>query len=262
MMSWTRGIVAVMAIGATGIGCELVLTADRSRLGETSGTGGNASAGSTTATATAASAGGAGGGASSSTGIDGGTTSSASGTGGSGGMPVIPPAPILGAQIDRMGRPAINTALNHVFDSNLATQGAAKDAYNQNADSTTWPASSGAEFAANLAILDCLDTKCGNQLLAGPMPVAGRYNTLAGALSDDRLYVNTAGATCTTYLAVEANATGILTNMDCGGRKLDYDVIDVTYSALAVGALSGVGDGVLADADTKGTIFPYVALPH
>jgi hypothetical protein len=172
-----------------------------------------------------------------------------------------PTPPKLGAQIDRFGRPAINTALNHTFDVDPA-KGMGKDAYNKESDPTKWAALSGAEFSKNLAILDGLDTVCGNQLLAGPMPVAGRYTTLAGALSNDRVFLDTSAAACTTYLAVEANATGLMPNMDCGGRKLDYDVIDASYSALAAGAFSGVGDGIAADADTKGTAFPYLTAPH
>ncbi len=184
-------------------------------------------------------------------------STTASGTGGSASNPVPPK---LGTQIDRFGRPAINTALNHTFDVDPA-KGMGKDVYNKDSDPTKW-AANGAEFSKNLAILDSLDTMCGNQLLAGPMPVAGRYAGLAGALSDDRVYMNMEAAACTTYLAVEANATGLLVNMDCGGRKLDYDVIDISYSALAAGAFMGVGDGVAADADTKGAAFPYLAVPH
>lgn len=209
-----------------------------------------------------------------STGTGGGTTTTTatttSGTGGdattttstgTGGTPANPIPPKLGKQIDRFGRPVINTALNHTFDLVPATKDAAKDAYNQQADPATWP-TNGKEFATNLAILDGLDTVCGNQILAGATPVAGRYAGLAGALSNDRVYVNTAAAACTTYLAVEANATALLVNMDCGGRKLDYDVVDTSYSALAAGVFTGVGDGVAADADTKGAVFPYLAVPH
>lgn len=179
-----------------------------------------------------------------------------------------PPPPAIGMQIDRFGRPAINTALNHTFDSDSAAKGAAKDAWNADSNVGTWATTYGPQVAANLAILDSLDTVCGNQLLATPVaagdPIpATRYGTLAGALADDQLYVKTDAAACGgVYLAVEANATGLLANGDCGGRKLDVDVIDISYSALAVGALSGVGDGVDADADTKGTTFPYLANPH
>jgi hypothetical protein len=162
-----------------------------------------------------------------------------------------------------MGRPAINTALNHSFDGNMAAAGAAKDKYNQDSDPTKWVGNYSPEVAKNLAILDSLDGVCGNQLLAAPAPVtATRYATLAGALADDRLWINTAGAKCTQYLAVEANAVGVLTNTDCGGRALTYDVIDVTYSAVAVGMFTGVGDGVNANDAAFSTSFPYLAAPH
>jgi len=150
------------------------------------------------------------------------TTTTTTGSGGS----MNPAPPKIGAtQIDRMGRPTINTALNHTFDNNAMTKGAAKDTYNADTDPTKWGGYK-AEFAKNLAILDSLDTVCGNQILAGAMPVAGRYDTLAGALTNDVLYIKTDAAACTTFLAVEANATMLLANTDCGGRKLTYDVVD------------------------------------
>ena len=202
----------------------------------------------------------------STTGAGGETSTTSSGTtatsGGTGGSAPQPDPPKLGMQIDRFGRPAINTALNHTFDLVPASKDMAKDAYNKEADPSKWAALSGAEFSKNLAIFDGLDTICGNQLLAGPMATAGRYATLSGALSNDRVYVNLAAATCTTYLAVEADATGLNPNMDCGGRKLDYDVIDASYTDLATGGTLAVGDGIAADADTKGTAFPYLTAPH
>jgi hypothetical protein len=193
--------------------------------------------------------------------------SSSSTSGGTGGAMNTPTPPVLGKQIDRFGRPAINTALNHTFDVDPA-KGMGKDAYNQDSDPTKWAAASGPEFAKNLAILDGLDTNCGNQILATKLAMPGdpipptRYATLAGALANDRIFVDTSAAACTTYLAVEAAATGLQPNMDCGGRKLDYDVIDTSYSALAAGVFAGVTDGVAADADTKGTAFPYLTAPH
>jgi len=166
-----------------------------------------------------------------------------------------PPPPTLKTQIDRIGRPAINTALNHVFDSTSAAD-TAKDAYNADKNVAGWQAAYLAEFAKNLGIFDALDTVCGNQIAFAK---ANSYSTLAGVTADDRLYLNTASTTCTTYLAVEANVLGI-TNTDCGGRKLTYDVIDATYSAVAVGAFTGVGDGISADSTkTGGTTFPYLA---
>src|SRR5262245_21635312 len=67
-----------------------------------------------------------------------------------------PAAPTLGAQIDRMGRPAINTALNHGFDKSAAAP-TAKQGYNENAMGSTWPGYT-PEFAKNLGIIDALDT--------------------------------------------------------------------------------------------------------
>jgi hypothetical protein len=152
-----------------------------------------------------------------------------------------------------MGRPAINTALNHPFDKVPETQDASKDKWNTD-EPADWP-SHQAEIEKNLAILDGVDTTCGNQLLADPNVAPGRYAGLAGALADDRLWVRTDATECKAYLAVEA---GVL---DCGGRTLAYDVIDVSYSVLATGKLSGVDDGVPAPNDVEGTAFPYLAAP-
>ncbi len=172
-----------------------------------------------------------------------------------------PAAPGIGAQIDRMGRPAINTALNHTFDSNMATKDAAKDAYNANATPSTWNTAV-PEFMANLAILDGLDTVCGNQLGADLTPT--RYQGLAGALADDELYVNAASGSCGAYLGVEANALGVVPNNDCGGRTPLEDIIDESYSVLAAGALSGVSDGVASDMTGTAslTTFPFLAAPN
>jgi hypothetical protein len=196
------------------------------------------------------------------------------GDGGDGGPP---PPPTLGVQIDRFGRPAINTALNHSFDPTAAA-GTAKDNYNADTMESTWVASYKAEFAKNLAILDSLDTTddagngCGNQLFAGPTADAGRYDFFASVLANDRMWVNTAATSCSQYFGVELIATGVLapdagpdggpTN-ECGGRKLTYDVIQTTYSAAALGAVSGFGSGVNAVASkTNGTTFPFLAPPQ
>ncbi|HEX5061996.1 MAG TPA: DUF4331 family protein [Kofleriaceae bacterium] len=76
----------------------------------------------------------------------------------------MPPAvPTLGAQIDRMGRPVVNTALNHGFDPTTAAQ-TAKVAYNEQTAKTDWLAQAQVgEFMKNLALIDVLDSgKCGN----------------------------------------------------------------------------------------------------
>lgn len=173
----------------------------------------------------------------------------------------IPKRPMLGAQIDRMGRPAINTALNHTFDTVAATKDAAKNAYNA-ALPATWPTFEG-EFEKNLAILDSLDGTCGNQLLAATALTATRYKTLADVLTDDQLYVNTTQSTCGVYLGVEAEAVNIVGSGSgkCGGRTPKDDVIERSYSVLAAGALSGVDDTITADDGAQTTTFPFLGPP-
>ena len=182
------------------------------------------------------------------------------------GMNNTPPAkPALGAtQIDRMGRAGVNTALTDPFDIVQGmTPNQVKDAYNALSDPSTWASQFKGNIATNLAILDSLDTVCGNQLLAGGTATAGRYDTLASVLADDRLYVRTDRTTCTTYLGVEANAVGIA-NDDCGGRTPLYNTIDVTYSALAIGQFSGVTNGFTSDSEgsPNATTFPFLGAPN
>jgi hypothetical protein len=170
-----------------------------------------------------------------------------------------PPMPALGTQLDRAGRPAISTALIATFEAD-DTAGPKKDAYNADGDPAGW-SDHAAEIQEQLAIYDGLDRTCGNQLGADLDP-NDRYAALAGLLADDQLYVNTASGTCTTYLAVEADALGILATDDCGGRLMAYDVIDTSYSVLAVGAFTGVGDGIDADDATHDpATFPFLAAP-
>lgn len=205
------------------------------------------------------------------------TGCSNSGTGGTGkdagtkpdsGTPQPPAAPTLGAQIDRMGRAGVNTALTDPFDISAsvggASENAVKDAYNADSTESAWVATHAAKVAFNLAVLDGLDRVCGNQLGAATGTVTPtRYNFLAGVLADDKLYLNSASGVCTTYLGVEANATGFALNGDCGGRTPTEDVIDETYSLLAVGMLSGVTDGI--DNDSPGLnndTFPFLAAPN
>ncbi len=179
-----------------------------------------------------------------------------------------PPSINLDAQIDRMGRAGVNTAATAPFfretvEAEKQDHDDVSDAYNSASDPAAWPALFGDRIAGNIAILDSLDTVCGNQLLAGNAAVTGRYSALAGVLADDQLYVNTASGACQQYLAVEGNAVGI-TNSDCGGRTPLEDTIDVTYSVLAIGALTGVGDGIPVDADGTAslTAFPYLDTPN
>jgi hypothetical protein len=183
-----------------------------------------------------------------------------------------PPPPQLGAEIDRVGRPAVNTALTDPFDTLIGmTPDQIKDAYNAEDDEAKWAAKFTQLIAANLAIFDGLDSHgpangygCGNQLGAASGNDGGtRYAALAGALADDELYLDTTQTSCGQYLAVEANTLLSLGLKDCGGRTPTMDAIDVTYSALAQGALTGMTDGVAQpDPRPSNTVFPFLGPPQ
>ncbi len=213
--------------------------------------------------------------------------------------PSIPPAPALGAQIDRMGRPAINTALNHGFDGTSAA-GPAKDAYNQDQSMGTWPMTYLAQFGGNLAIIDSLDTGlsctlgtctaepapangdgCGNQALYNGIPGGQKgmpkacpgatcsYNSLAGVLGDDELYLDTSQSMCHFYLAYEFGVVTGGGSTDCGGRAPSYDVMDTTYTVAAIGIagfsatfVPAIQDGVSAHADINDGTFPFLGAAH
>lgn len=188
-----------------------------------------------------------------------------------------PAAPTLGAQIDRMGRAAVNTVLNHGFDADATAAQAAKKAYNENDDVSTWVSTATVlEFAKNLALIDVLDTSatatgCGNQALynggTGTTPAVASYHALATMLANDQLFLDTGKSSCTTYLAVEAVAL-LGSYSTCGGRAPGYDVVDYSYSMLAAG-LSGftttlmplIKDGAEPHDDYL-TEFPYLGPPN
>jgi hypothetical protein len=216
--------------------------------------------------ATGGSSGGSGG---SSGGGSGGTAGATGGNGGTGGG--NPTAPALGTQIDRMGRPAINTALNKVLEPDATAKQAGKDAYNHDPTASNWATQYGAEFAGNLAVFDALDKGptsggCGTQLLYGASDAGSPYTTLAGALASDWLIVDTTKTACS-YLGVEAPILELGT-ANCGGRALTDDVIDLSYSGLAAGkdgfpgGAPAVGDNVTANDKAFTPTFPYLATPH
>lgn len=184
--------------------------------------------------------------------------------------PGIPAAPTLGPQIDRMGRPAVNTALNApVNDDPLKTM--KKDNYNHATTAATFktadvdpggndvlapstvpgtgarPKTVLGEFARNLALFDSLDQGSGLPgSVAGPGGGCGNsalfsattgYSTLATVLADDVLYVDTAKLTCNFYLSLEVETAtgGGIVHSQCGGRTLTHDVVDTSYSLLAAG---------------------------
>ncbi|MEM7645656.1 MAG: hypothetical protein AAF203_01990 [Pseudomonadota bacterium] len=180
-------------------------------------------------------------------------------------------------QIDRMGRPAINTALNQTFTDDT-TRGAAEDIYNATVNVQTG-STFATTFAAHLAIYDSLVDEGADSNACGDNPftnLAGtdtstlatgdsRYSFVAGVLADDQLYIDSsAGGTCTQYLAAEVNVAIGAGLTDCGGRAPTYDVMNVTYSVVAAGGLSGVDDGVDQTDDDSGlsnTTFPFLDAP-
>lgn len=221
--------------------------------------------------------------------------------GGNGGAPpAFPPPPEPGAQIDRMGRPAINTALNGAFvqyDGNgdpvaadATARGQLQDDYNEDQTEADWADNYGPMFMGNLAVIDSLDT--GLNLGAGPLsneqactnqaghPTPGdiddpaNYGTLGGlALPDDRIYVNTAATGCSAnaidpaaeptngFLGVEI-ATLLAMPAGCGGRRPIDDVIGITYSLLTIGLPAGFDDGIIARPGQHPETFPFLAGPE
>jgi hypothetical protein len=177
-----------------------------------------------------------------------------------------PTKPTLGAQIDRMGRPGVNTALTNPFDTVMgSTVDGVKEAYNEESNDAMWGTKFAGYIAGNLAILDGLDTVCGNQFgaaAAGGDGGGNPYTLMGGALADDQVYVDTGKSTCGQYLAVEINAVAMAGLNDCGGRTPTMDTIDTTYSALAAGVLTGVGDGITQPTPApNSTTFPFLGAP-
>lgn len=171
--------------------------------------------------------------------------------------------PTLGAQIDRIGRPAISTATVGTFMPNGAPRDNIKDDYNANDDPSTWVSMYQAGIADMIAIYDGADTMCGNQLgYDATDGVAAAYDFLAGVLADDRLVIDSTSGTCTEYLGYEAEVLGVVSEGGCGGRTPNYDVVDRSYSVLINGSLGDLGDEVDADSDTHSiTTFPFLAAP-
>ncbi len=180
----------------------------------------------------------------------------------------------LGFQIDQMGRPAINTALVNTF-ANDAARGLSEDEYNATDNSERGEFT--ATMADQLAVYDALAGTCGDNPVtnrASADPAAGlatgadRYNFMASVFADDQLYVNSItagseGGQCNVYLSAELSVIGVDgLGGDCGGRSPLYDVIQTTYSAVAIGAITGVDDGIAGDNITQSaTQFPFLAAP-
>jgi len=169
----------------------------------------------------------------------------------------LPPPPVLGAVIDRVGRPLTANALIGLFSSE-ADSGARKEAYNRAAP-RDW-GQFAPDLARGLALYDGYDGRCGNQWLAAA--TGDRYAGLAALLADDRLWVDTRATTCHAYFAVERAALSGGPAGDCGGRTPGDDAIDVIRSMWVDGTATSVSDGVDHDDRVHSTTeFPFLAAP-
>jgi Domain of unknown function (DUF4331) len=160
--------------------------------------------------------------------------------------------------IDRMGRVAINTALNLSDDL-------AKDAYNQEPSIQDWAKNTtfDVNFEKNLETFDMLDGRVDWALASGIHP-------LRDALKTDVLIVDT-GKKCDSsnnfceggYLEIEAELLlGGPAHSSCGGRTLNEDVIDKTLTLLVSKGTSAVADGVNAATKPSTHTFPYLPEPN
>lgn len=167
--------------------------------------------------------------------------------------------PSVGAQIDRTGRPAINTALNFTFIPDENARDDKKDQWNQ-AGPNDWD-SFIPEMRVHLMVLDALDEECGDQVAYGTPASGDEYLGLATLLADDQIWVNGANGNAGAYLGLELGLA------DQGGRRPNDDVVDISYAGLA-GTIDvgppltlNFGDTINANDKTNPTEFPYLAAP-
>lgn len=137
-------------------------------------------------------------------------------------------------KIDRMGRPAINTALISADN---------KDAFNQATPGGGEPFID--EMVAALEFVDGLDGDATNGLLAD------QREALGALLANDVLKIDISIDNCENgYLALELGIDG-----NCGGRTLAEDVMDKTLQSLV--GTAGVTDAVDSEVEFLDD-FPYL----
>lgn len=177
------------------------------------------------------------------------------------------PAPLPTGQIDRMGRPAINTVLNLNDD-------VSKDKYNQAATFQDWTANH--DFDQNFEKnLEAVDTLAGDKQDWPWGPDAGAdggtgTHPLRDPLKLDVLIVDTnkectvANSFCETgYLEIEAQLLlGGAAHQTCGGRTPKEDIIDKSLTLLITKGRAPISD--MVDKATKDPThtFPYLADPN
>ncbi len=175
-----------------------------------------------------------------------------------------PQPPGIGAQLDRAGRPLINTLLVNPFEQVLSGAGAdtkprMQDAYNASVNPANWQGNyAGRPWIADaLAFWDGVDGTCGNQFTP---PTGMLYTTLANVMANDYLFIDTTKTACNRYLAVELGDT-----TNCGGRQPDIsgtstlgtvsinnNVVDTTLNVLIgvpAAAANVYANGITKDAD-------------
>ncbi len=152
-------------------------------------------------------------------------------------------------QIDRMGRPAINTVFNGLLlPTSSVYNGLEKDAFNFQR-----PSADAGTTADNVTtVLGAI----GNVLTANGATAytAGEMDAIASVLLPDELTLTLGGS------AGFASGTSLGT-LSLNGRRLGDDVIDAEF-ALLTNFVITTGDGVNANDKAFSTSFPYLAGPH
>jgi len=138
------------------------------------------------------------------------------------------PAPVSYEQVERLGRPAINEGLFVTNDYLNAVNSISPD---QDAAALVGPVA--AEAVSTLVALGDIGTKLG----ATP-PAPG---DVVAALIPDVMRIDTTIASPAGAYANQAVAVGTAVR-PVAGRKLEDDVMDITYQVLT--GIAGVGDGV------------------
>jgi hypothetical protein len=152
-------------------------------------------------------------------------------------------------QVDRMGRPAINTVFNGlILPASSDYNGLEKDAFNFQR-----PSKDRATTTDNVTtVLNAI----GNVLTANGATAysAGEVAAIAGVLLPDELTLTLGSG------APFASGTSLAT-LGLNGRQLGDDVIDAEF-ALLTNFVITTGDGVAANDKAFSSMFPYLAGPH
>ncbi len=152
-------------------------------------------------------------------------------------------------QIDRVGRPAINTVFNGlILPGTSDYNGLEKDAFNAQRPS--------ADRSTTTDNVKTVLNAIGNVLTANAATAytPGEVSAIAGVLLPDELTLTLGSA------APFASGTSLGT-LALNGRKLGDDVIDAEF-ALLTNFVITTGDGVAANDKAFSSAFPYLASPH